>query len=261
MSLRVDEFDGTPEQYISYLEEQVISLRSHHASCYASAPHASTSASHAPQSSRHLLANQFLTASQHRLTEQPQQLKFIEFDHTTVNVKPTRLRAERSRWQENATALVQETPSGEEWFQALKKKGIHDIMSNGEAVSFLMGTQAPLRLSMPPESEPSTAPQSRLEQYATAAMRNEATASVALTLVNFQKFLLLSACFVLHEVDDSADAFAIVRLCIGSNATVKRCLDILKSCRYANELLDILYMKGWGLRGCELFLLCKPRPA
>ncbi|WPA97808.1 uncharacterized protein RHO25_002419 [Cercospora beticola] len=253
MIARIDNFRGSSEDYVSYLEGLVLSYRSNSAfkangeSVARERTRRRTSDGGGPSTSNHG------TRSKHYGT-----LEFVALDPQSRKLNPVRRKSAISRWKKNAIALVEETPEAKVWYKVLKEEGIYDAMCNGEAAAYLMATDE--RLPAVPNHEP--APRSvpslaydRLKMYALAAVRRGTTASIALKLANFQKFLVLSACYVLHQSGVEWPVLDVVRICVGSDTSQRRAEDILKCARYANELLDALYLEGWGLRACELFLL------
>lgn len=119
---------------------------------------------------------------------------------------PTKSLSCNPTWMKKVRVLVDSAPEASDWRRVVQEAGIYDVMGTGSAATFLLDNKCP-----PPESlgsrpvvplsslEASTTVLYRLEAYAHSAVRREKTASVALMLAIFQKFLLLSACAVTYH--------------------------------------------------------------
>lgn len=239
--------------YISYLEGVVISLRRRRSSCPTCGPPRDATCQQTPVASSPL--------------KRPRELEIVQFDPTADSRAQTSQKREpkktKPQWKEQALTLIRETPDANTWTTKLKEKGIFDAMCSGNAVSSLLlldvGDFAPIErtLSMT-QVRRCASPLARTENYARVSMEREISASVATALANFQKFLVLSSCAVLLGTGTPLeDAYKVVRICIGNNATNEHCRRILRGCHFVHELMDNLYMSGWGLRAFELLLICK----
>ncbi|KAF2212135.1 hypothetical protein CERZMDRAFT_98054 [Cercospora zeae-maydis SCOH1-5] len=163
-------------------------------------------------------------------------------------------------WQRHAKELVRETPRATEWMRRLREAGIFDIMSNGEAVGFLLHRNA--SISAGATGLTRSDPLERAEQYAQIVNMGALKASVAIALANLQKFFVLSTCAVLLSNDTQpSKVFDIVRICIGLGADEVNCRRMIRGCQFVHELMDNLYMGGWGLCAFELLLVWNRSPS
>lgn len=242
----IDDFSGTKDEYILFLEGIVNSFRQHHSRCELSGTTDFTPT----------------TDVGHREGEvwpckRPRELEFIHFSDTRIarNSNAARPVKRMQRWKAAAKKLVDNTPKAENWHDALKQKGIYDIMDSGGVVKFLLDTS----YEVPATSRPTvtdTDPLLRIREYAMATAQRVSVASRALVLANFQKFLVLCACTVLKETGlPATDVLDIIRLCIGQ-ATDNHCWRMLGVVVYLNQLIEKLSQNGWGYRASELLLLC-----
>lgn len=256
MRARVDDFTGSDEQYISYLEREVLALRGRKAASN------STSSSCEPhldvaEDSACDLSNAASTQHNGKRLKRHRELEFIMLDPGSLSHNPVKQYIPNPRWRDNANTLIAETPKAVDWYSSLKQQGIYDILSNGQAVAYLMAVddRSPVLPSEPASLGFSIS--DRLKGYALAATHRGSAASIALKLANFQKFLVLSACCVLRQSSEQDCILEVISLCVGRSVTPRRGEDLLNTCRFVNRLMDALYVHGWGLRGCELFLLCE----
>lgn len=259
MSVRLDRFEGPLGAYTAYLEQQVVLLRQHHATCGRAHSESLKEAS--------LSAVPVLSSSSSAPCISVKRrcgLEIVQYDHGSTREKCSkpRKKPQKPRWEQVAATLIGETPRAHDWQKLLKEKGIYEIMSSGSAVAHLLGdthNSASIEALdvIVVDKSASDGALGRIQAYAYAAIRRETNASVALVLANFQKFLALSACAVLAATGSpNSHVFDIVRICIG-NVSTEYCTRMLRVVVYLNELLDTLYMHGWGLRASELLLLCK----
>lgn len=243
----VDDFSGSKDAYISFLEDIVTSLRQHHSNCEISSATSSTPATDVRNREPEISSR-----------KRPRESQFIQFDSSQIPQDPNAARpAKRAqRWQVAAKKLVENTPKAKDWHDALKQKGIYDIMDSGGVVKFLLDTSyEPPAATRPTVTE--TSPLLRIREYAMATAQRASIASRALVLANFQKFLILCACAVLKETGLlETDVLDIIRLCIG-HATENHCWRMLGVVVYLNQLIEKLSQNGWGYRASELLLLCK----
>lgn len=244
----VDDFKGSKDAYVFFLEGIVRTLRQHHASCEVSG-----ATEPIPATDVRSDRTEHGTSSRKR----PREYEFVQFDRPRIRLNPNVARpAKRTqRWQSAARKLVESTPKAEDWHDALKKKGIYNIMDSGGVVKFLLDTSyEPPAVTRPIVTE--TNPLLRIREYAMATAQRVSVASRALVLANFQKFLVLCACAVLKETGLPAkDVLDIIRLCIG-HATEDHCWRMLGVVVYLNRLIEKLSQNGWGYRAGELLLLC-----
>ena len=255
MSTRVDTFRGTNREYISYLEEQVLTLRQR------------LKVSPCPDATTRSTDNAVWAAEETgpvQRQQQPYSDAFAEAMDIPDERAAKRTRKHEPRWMQNAKALIAQTPTAVSWSESLRTQGIHDIMTSGDAVICLLDSKLELRLPAKltvPEGTQVEADSSDtltyLRDYAqTTAMRGT-LASTALALANFQKFLVLSACGVLMEGETPiASVLDIVRICVGENSSDEHCRRTVTAAKYLNVLVDRLNIHGWGSRASELLLLC-----
>lgn len=140
----------------------------------------------------------------------------------------------------------------------MRDRGIYEIICNGNAAAYLLEShrEAPAPLT-PAVGDGGTMLLNQVINYATATMKRETTASLALILVNFQKFLVLSTCEVLRATGAPREhIFRIVKICVG-DVSDEYCGRILRTAVYLNELIDVLNTNGWGDHAGELLLICK----
>ncbi|KAK5150347.1 hypothetical protein LTS14_010186 [Recurvomyces mirabilis] len=119
-------------------------------------------------------------------------------------------------------------------------------METGSALTYLLDTTVERDMSAVGKS---AVPRqgdvlSYVRHYAQATATRSMAASIALTLANFQKFLVLSACAVLLEEEEvsPAEVLTVAKLSV-------------------NELIDKLNLHGWGYRSSELLLVWNRTPA
>lgn len=255
MSSTIDNFQGSSSDYISYLERTVISLRRRQNHCRCSSITHDTlqrdTGTHCPT------------------TSGTKELEIVHFHPTKSPTRATTRKRRKKetpvpRWEEQALTLIGETPKADMWTHKLKEIGIFDVMCSGKAVSHLLlldvgnkpRTVSPGDTSMAQVLRSS--PLSRIEHYASVSVQKEITAAVATALANYQKFLVLSSCAVLVRIGTSTkEIYDIVRICMGNAVTDDHCKRILRACQFVHELMDTLYMGGWGLRAFELLLVCE----
>ncbi len=233
---RLDGFAGPDCDYIQYLEQRVTNLRTQ----------LSVDDSRSESQSRSGIRN-------------------VEDGIQVIQYVPEPLGHKRQRcgnpaWLQNAKALIKDTPKAENWSRTLKEKGLHEVMVSGNALRYLLDTTVQTDSSLA-SGEISPAETSDVlnyvRHYAQATATRTMTASVALVLANFQRFLVLSACAVLLQENFFAvEVYNIAKICIGDDVTDDYCSRIVRSAKYVNELVDNLYLRGWGYRSSELLLLC-----
>lgn len=118
MCSRIDNFTGTEEQYIQYLERTVLSLRK---SCSTPSPSPATSplntsAAHLPppdSSATGSLRRRGSAASQSDTSNSEQELQIVQWNPTSP--KPKRKKTVSPYWKKVANALVNKTPREEDW--------------------------------------------------------------------------------------------------------------------------------------------------
>ncbi|KAI5366160.1 hypothetical protein Slin15195_G076850 [Septoria linicola] len=251
MQQTLDDFNGSTPQYISYLENLVQDLGQQLRVCHCN------------------------NSNQDNLRAQPEarhpaSLKELEFVHyqpapTTPLVNPPQSCPSVSpRWKVHALKLVKDTPRAQEWYAKLKERGIYEPMRDGLAVEHLLqlnvhGTVRETTMDNFSMSQSQALCQGSLERlahYARVSVRNRTDASLATALANYQNFLVLSSCAVLIGTGTpKQEVYDVIKICMGNNVTELYCQRVLHGCQLVHELMDNLYMGGWGLRAFELLLL------
>lgn len=168
-------------------------------------------------------------------------------------------------WRKHADELLKITPAGDAWREAMCAKNIYGAMETGAAVAHLLQPE-----TVVPMASGDKAPQTmehvsgrsgrlieRITRYASLAAQRQQTASLALLLANFQVFVVLSACVVLHakRVLSKDHVFCIVRTCLG-DVTDDYCTRMLLTAKYMNTMIDTLAAHEWDGRAAELILFC-----
>lgn len=260
MSSRIDGFHGTHEEYVLYLENQVKHLQQCLCQCVCNTPPPSPHQSTPGRQSRVTQAQAMFRASAGY--SQGHTLRIAQW---TPNIALRRTGpASDPQWKRYANALVRNIPPATAWRQALEEKGIADAMRTGAAVEYLLGTEQVPRMAFPGAPNPDHVCAEddhvlleRIANYARVASERHATASVAVMLANFQKFVVLSACVVVNARREAPKShiYEIVRTCIG-NVSEEYCVRMLHTAKYMNILIDTLGDHGWDGRAAELIMLC-----
>ena len=254
---RVDAFEGTKDQYITYLELEVRNLRG------TLRNHGSMTL---PGSTVGVLRNDSnLTDAAGPLQEnnvhETGDLAIVQWDPSSKRIK-----RETPTWKRHAAKLIEATPKATEWWQALRQHGIYEIMHNGTAIAHLLSEDSrPVVLrdrSMRIQEILAPSFESSLVQhialYARSASQHEEAADVLFRLANFQKFLVLSACSVVRVILPNIpdlEILHIVQICVGQHSS-EYSDRMLRVAVYLNTLIDILNVNGWDGRAAELVLLC-----
>lgn len=253
MRERIDEFSGSIEEYVRYLEDALLDLRSRFPTVTTS-----SSAVEADKS----IQDQSKHQARENPNKRPLELSFVQWEPTSDEQRPAKTRiSNNAPWRRLAQTLIQETPFANKWASTLRDNGVHDMMRTGKAVTILLGPEqevdaSPARVRLPPVEDEQRF-FGRVREYAHAAAQNGLNASAALMLANFQKFLVFCLCSVMRESGvTESDVNDIMRICLG-RVTDDYCRRVLRAAVYLNKLVDALYMDGWGLRASELLLLCK----
>lgn len=248
-----DSFPGTQEQYIEFLENEISILRRHHETCAASSHQSFASAARSPQSPR-------LHLPKHNDGTGNGACNIILWEPDTVNASAGQREPE---WKSHARKLLNATPKGESWWQAIEKAGLYETMSEGKAATFLLDQDCSSAIlakasDSSHQGQPHCRISSRLRSYALSSMHRNASATMALKLINFQQFLLLSACAVLRTTRQVCmeSLVDIVKICIGCKSE-RYSMRILDTVMWMNKLVDALNVKGWNNRAPELLLLCQ----
>lgn len=166
-------------------------------------------------------------------------------------------------WRRMASALVETTPKAQQWWDAVHERGIYKALSTGDAAAYILDCDCSPAALEPSAyhlarqtAEGQSSVLSQLATFAYTATRREASASAAIILANFQKFLVISSCAVLYQSGSPREeVFNIVRICIGK-AQDRYCQQTIRSVIWMNRLIDMLSSHGWGNRATDLLLIC-----
>lgn len=266
---RIDGFEGSDKDYITFLETQIRELRIR---CYhcrpLQVPPLAASASSSPHNANTKKTVEKDRGLQVKVWQPPPPKK-----RRTQPARPARppcatparhaeaLEAPDLRWKDHAKKLVESTPPAQKWKEGMKEKGLYDIMSTSAAAAYFFKDEyspsVSTNLSLGTQHGSDFLDQ--MAHYAKITVQKHESAKVAVMLANFQKFILLSACAVaIANTDDSARKeaiFNIVRICMGS-CSDEYCRRILGTVVYMNRLVDTLAIHGFDGRAAELLLLC-----
>lgn len=283
MGARVDEFTGTAGEYIKYLEGTVSSLRQRSCTCHtrvSQTPNNETVAAppqqpptrsvdstprsdHGSMSVEHGRKEaQLLTPPGKRTFEiyqwHPEHAPEPKTKHGHVeNGQPF--------WKRTAQTLVDTTPDAQNWWQIVEDLGVYSAMRHGCVADFLLdiNQQTPSvdyagNAILPGLIDDRNSQLlSQVMAYASAARARDQTASFALMLVNFQKFLLLSTCAVLHDLGVVKEAIIdVVKVGFG-NSTDNHSWRLVQTAVFLNKRVQTLNSNGWRDRASELLLICK----
>ncbi|KAF2212512.1 hypothetical protein CERZMDRAFT_84833 [Cercospora zeae-maydis SCOH1-5] len=232
MSSRIDNFKGTHDAYLQYLEEQVSSLRQRLGEQESRASPSSGGETQRPatplQDSR-----QYASSPSAPL----QQRRGIQFKHWKPDLPSTRKPPSKTPlWKSRANELVRRVPSASEWHQVVEEQGIADAMQSGAAVTYLLknehiqGSTTSYSCSLGDSGSPLDIFLERILEYAQVAAERQRTASLAKMMANFQRFVVISACVVLDAEQHipKSRVYEIVRCCVG-DVTEVYCTRMLRT--------------------------------
>ncbi|KAK5697780.1 hypothetical protein LTR17_023812 [Elasticomyces elasticus] len=261
MTSRLDNFQGTEDQYIAYLEERIVTLQR---DCRCSAT--------VQQNARGENVCETITSAglSHTSPSWAKRSSLSIQAWSPPILQAKRPRNENPTWRRHATELVKDIPTGKAWRQAMEQRGIYEAMNTGAAVAHLLESESVAPVATQENVVRMTAVvdgnAGRLVQlmteYASIAAQRHQTAKLALLLANFQKFVVSSACVVLKANGAAPidEVFTVVRICLG-DVTDDHCTRMLHTVKYMNTLIDTLAAHGWDGRAAELVLYClEPEP-
>ena len=270
MSSRIDSFEGTQDDYIIFLETEVLKLRVG-SSQLQQQPEPSqqfaSSRSHVPLMNENLPDLPVAaTTPASLLPANASCLNIIPWRPSPKGRKPTPEPAAKF-WLKRAKTLVNLTPPATKWWRKVQDTGIYAYLYSGEIISCVLDSEArPTTAATFEESgcQESTSvdfPVSlqRIATFAQTAMRRDTSASLELMIARFQQLIVLSACVVLREMRkaDLPHILRIVRICCGKDITDKHCFRVLSTALFVNRLIDSLDAHGWTMRATMLVLLCE----
>lgn len=245
MAPRIDDYEGSENEYTAYLEECVRQCRRQH-------------------SNGHSI--DFYQSRQRSVSKRG--IEFVEVTFPEPVKKPYQRQADLSRpiqtpkWISVAEELVGETPSAAEWTDKLRELEI----SSTDALSFLLSSsQTAIETADPNPILTSISVTrglsliDRITALACAAAQHRTRAVSALRLGNLAQFIILSTCQVLldEQEGERGDVFRIVRICVGKDVTERYVMDLLRTVRFINQSIDVFDAHGWTNRGSQLLLICK----
>lgn len=262
VSRRIDDFIGTSDQYIAYLEEKIVFCRQHHLKIGQQCPPVRNVQQ--PQ--------QTSTACEERVSSgrtQSASAPAIHSQKSPLNIRlwtPYQKQPrENPPWKKMANELIKATPRLSEWESKTSELG---ISSDAHAITFLISPdfQSHIYLGAPTtqnqsvllSSSTAISPLERLKAYAQVAAQRHARACATLRFARFSQFLVLSACLVLLKNGaPEEEVLEVVRICVGNDITDRYCMDILGVVRFLNRIIDTLDAHGWSDRASELLLICE----
>lgn len=272
MNSRIDEFQGSAEDYIAYLEDEVRKWRAKHCvvtqTCDTSTAPASTARNEEGSSFTAALQDSVRRPKRHLPVAEArdtrgsghESLHIVQFDPRGQAPTSKVRRHEVPLWKTNAKILFDATPKGVNWFQAIREAHLHDALDNGHVVEYLLDqAQLPPSLQSTYGSTDSQGPAAFLRSYAQCLNQRTHVLAITTKLVNFQEFLFLSACAVLFKsrTIPEADVLNICRIPLGVERSDRYCRRLIDAAIYVNTLVDTLSAYHWGNRAIELVLLCK----
>ena len=278
MGRRIDDFEGSDQQYIFFLETQVIALRERQPSPSKDANAQDIHSNELTSRGCPVVEEQPLTgnrqptppaspilALQHcqasNITDGEQSFCIVPWVPNQIHHPRKRRKVSKPpTWREKVDALTLATPTAKNWDEAIEKAGISEVMNRGNAAEFLLDEGYCVPLLQIPDNE-NVANETLTEHlclYAKSARSRATTASVILRLANFQQFLLLSSCAVLRDLKsmEAETLHEIIRIIIGDRSE-RYCERMMDTAVYMNRLLDTLSAHEWGHRAAVLILLCK----
>lgn len=248
MGNRIEDFAGTEEEYVKFLEQKVHKLVAHHHKCTLTRP------TWGPGIDTVRTTNLDCTSPASTLT-------FVPWNE---HVRSKNRRRETPEWQHKADILVQKT---QQFQHSAEWNAVCEAMCTDQAAAFLIDENY---TTPHPSNVPTSALQAHrtdtvdvielLRMYAQNTIKRGAAASMATMFASFQKFILLSSCAVLYYSKSSMEVLDIVRICIGSDATERYCVQVLNTTKYIHRLVDTLNSHGWGTRASVLLLVCPAYP-
>lgn len=280
MSRRVDDFEGTVDEYLAYLENIIVVVRehhdTHHSTC-AAAPHARLKATVAYAQGKEipmywssiltcLEAAHVESTSEHEplqiLIEKPGGPKAVS-SRKRLRPDDTAISSQTVTWERTAQSLLEVVPRHQDWRQTLQKKKVYHYVSEGMFLEDLLGGTTN-RLGLQGHTVGSSvlqAPTSvaRLQDYAHSAAALRCSAEAALGLAHFQQFIVLSACAVLLDLGEPSQdtVYDIAKVCMGTSMSNDHCLKLLRTACFLNKLIDRLNAGKVGKHASELVLVCR----
>lgn len=233
-SHRLDNFTGTTEQYVAYLEALVLEARvvldgqSHNLSSPPPSPVPSTT--------------------------RPCGLRFALFDPATIAPAKS-----PPQWQAELAKLLNEVPAVVVWEDTRREIGLGVSDNDMHVMAQLLGVStlnwsanAPANSIVETTSQKSPLLQSA-RFYAEFTGRFLTFTQLTRNLGFFQQLIVASLCAVLEgNKVPTEDVDAIMSLCVSEKSLYRYRLGAV----WVNRQISSLFFQGWGHRASELFLLC-----
>jgi hypothetical protein len=273
---RVDGFNGSDEEYIEYLENQVHLSRHqiHHLQSVIRPPTPASSPLSASISQSVNLPNNTLVvtlgSNEERFVEQPTsngEIKWKEwkFIHAvTKEIAKEISPIQKPHWLVELDAMLADIPYANLWTAKRTENQISGLVQNHSVLATLLG--GALVLDNSPDSTVSINNSSpantlsilhnRANAYGYATRNTQSKAQFTTTVSVFQELIFVSFCVVLEASGMPNDLVgSLMRWCFAANEQ-KSLERIRRGARWANRCIAKLCESGWGHRSAEIFLLC-----
>ena len=234
---RLDDFSGSTEQYVVYLESQL-------------------------RKSRDVIAtlsnqNPVSPPASPILRAQPDQLQVQQFDPSTIIPRTT-----VPQWEKEINKLLDEVPTVALWLNKRQDLGLETVEVSIDVIAVLLGIRT-LHKTSTTQERPSVdlfvlSPAAPLLQsahsYALSAAELQTQNELATRLADYKQLILASYCAVLVHWDvPQRDVDVVMNVCFrGRNLERYQ-----RGAVWVNRRISELFFHGWGHRASELFLLCK----
>jgi hypothetical protein len=225
---RLDNFAGSDEQYVDYLEIQVLNYRNPHYPLQITPPHSPT------------------------LESQACQLEFSQFDPLTIpSTKKPR------QWEKEIDTYLADVPPITLWErrrQSLELVWNHDI---GFVLATLLNGDIPNRTFAPQDTSPvicSSPLLQRAHTFAISTNHMQKKSKLLTNICHFRGLLFGSLCAVLVKTGiRHEDVDPIMKVCLKERNFAR----YRSGAVWANRQMSALISCGWANRATELFLICK----
>lgn len=279
---RVDGFEGTDVQYISYLEDRLSESRRFLALLHQ--PHQSVTL---PRQSVTIPPHQSITLPPRQSITLPcppsplpsppsspspnptesnvnESVQFITVDPTTALPPSKRVCNENARWRKELNIFISSIPKADAWEKTRKEFGFVSVEQNHLAIDILLkgvGEYTDLRGPSPssgvddPVQNRELLQRARAYAYLTKIVQERGAFTKMLGL--FQELVLVSLCVVMaHNGVPTDSVDSVMKVCISESSwgTLKK---LRLGSLWANRAISTLFKKGWHHISSEIFLLCK----
>lgn len=277
---RIDDFKGSKDCYIHYLESIAEECRTHHRQPSATNPSdftwniqplGSTSSEQgqpsvsAPNATKRF-ASDTLAFSQSASKENHSKSapRFIHYGFPVPLKASKRLCTEKLRWRQEIQELLSDVPVAKDWLDGRKKNLLHSLTDNVRVLDVLTNNPEkfptdkvePVTLSLTSQAQLFNC----IESYAYKTKSRLAEANLQMLISRFQELVFLSFCATLVDVGVPRSAVdSAMRICVSDSG--ERNLETLRlGAKWVNRNIAELFKKGWGHRSTEIFLLCRLFP-